>query len=406
MHDSARSFKHWLVQLAIFFAIVTPVLILAIFSYTQTKRDLTNTIFSERSSISNLASSILEERFDRLIDVGISFATRVQFRKLVTEGKWNEAMSIAQTARIDFPYIDAVFVADTNGVLQGISTVDQSAVGKSFAYRDWYKGVSRNWKPYVSVVYQRANKPKYNIIAVAVPISADPTVLNAAKIASPGAIQNSMNKPAGILVFQVRLDTILEWTREISVGDNGFIYVVDRNGNIAAHPKFNLQEKIIDFSTVPAVQKALSGKSGAEVLYNPIEKETSLSAYHKVNRFDWGVIAAQATNTVFVARDKNLQSLLVFYGFILIINTSLAVFIIRMLQQRKRAVELLQLRNAEVEHTKTEAEAQNKELEQSKTTLASKISDLEKINILMVGRELKMMEIKKENEELKKKISK
>ena len=91
-------------------------------------------------------------------------------------------------------------------------------------------------------------EPQYNVVAVAHPIKLeDGHVL-------------------GILVFQIRLETFLEWTKSIEVDPSGFVYFVDQKGQAAGHPRFLAQGKIADFSSVPAVDKVLKGQRGVEVL--------------------------------------------------------------------------------------------------------------------------------------------
>src|SRR6266511_1995864 len=102
--------KNKRIQVAICLAIVSPVLLIAVFAYNSTYQDLTDSALSRRQSIAYLASTALEQRFNRLTDLGVSLATRVRFRQLVGEGKWDEAIEILQSVRKDFPFIDRVFL--------------------------------------------------------------------------------------------------------------------------------------------------------------------------------------------------------------------------------------------------------------------------------------------------------
>src|SRR5258708_37144337 len=120
----------------------------------------------------------------------------------------------------------------------------RSGMGRSFAERDWYKGVSKEWKTYVSDVYQRAAAPPANIFAVAAPIRED-----------DGGI-------VGALLLQVRLDNFFGWTKDVNLGSGGYLFVVDRKGRVAFHPKISPQGAIADFSTQPTVQRAAKGEHG------------------------------------------------------------------------------------------------------------------------------------------------
>ena len=86
--------KNWLAMSAIFFFILSPVLLMAIFSYWKTRQDLTSFALSQRQAIAYLAATTLKEKLDRLVDISVSLASRVRFRQLVSESKWDEAVQI------------------------------------------------------------------------------------------------------------------------------------------------------------------------------------------------------------------------------------------------------------------------------------------------------------------------
>jgi hypothetical protein len=102
------------IQVAIFLAIVVPVILIASLAYLGTYRDLTEFTFSRRQSIAYLAANALEQRFDRLTDISLSM--RVRFRQLVSQGKWGEAIEILKYVREDFPFIDRLFLADLRAI--------------------------------------------------------------------------------------------------------------------------------------------------------------------------------------------------------------------------------------------------------------------------------------------------
>ncbi len=308
-----------LMNLAVFLFLLSPVLLLATLSYLRAYQDLTSAAFSRRQILAYLAATTLREKLDHLKDIGASLATRIRFRQLISEGKWEEAAEILRSVPKDFPFIERLLLTDPGGTLRVDIPELPGVRGKSFAFRDWYQGVSRNWQPYVSDVYKRTAEPRLNVIAVAVPIKAENQTL------------------MGILVLQLRLNALLDWTKDIEVGRSGFIYVVDRLGHIAAHPKVAPEGNIVDFSAVPVVRKALGGEQGIDIAWNNIEKEERLSAYNPVPGYGWGVIVQEPTSTAFEVRDGSLRRLLLAYGLILLFAAALFSFVIRALTERRKA---------------------------------------------------------------------
>jgi len=268
--------RHPLARLLILLVLILPLLLVAVVSYVTTERDLTGSAFSRRQTVAYLAAAIVKEKLDRITDIGISLATRVRFRQLVAAKKWTEASEILADVPKDFPFIDTVFLSDPEGNIMANMPERADAVATNRADNGWYRGLSRDWKPYVSEVYQSLATPRTNIITIALPIRAQ----DAATV-------------TGILGLRVRLETFREWIKDIQVGPSGFVYLVDRKGQLVAHPQFLPQGPITNFSAVPVVAKALRGESGVEIETNPIEKEERVSAYQPVAGFGWGVVATQ-----------------------------------------------------------------------------------------------------------------
>ncbi|HXF49702.1 MAG TPA: PAS domain S-box protein [Verrucomicrobiae bacterium] len=315
----------WPVAPVVFAALFLPVLAVGVFSYLKTKKDLTELAFAQKRSTAHLTAITVKEKFDRLKDLGLALATRVQFRRLVAEKKWGEAIRILEHVPKDFPFVERAFLADSSGTLWADTPELVGVRGRNFSHRDWYRGVLASGQVYVSDVYTRAAEPRMNVVAVATPIRG-----------RDGGIE-------GILVLQIAIGTLFEWSKSIEAGPEGFVYLTDRQGRVAAHPKYSGQGTIADFSSVPVVQRLLRGKVGVDVLYNPIEKEERLSAYEPVPGYGWGVVAQQPTAAAFAERDANLRRVTEVYGFALFVSLLLAYLIQHALTERRRSEETLRV---------------------------------------------------------------
>ncbi len=284
---------------AFFLALFLPSAILAVAGYRRTHEDLTTLTVERRQAMAYLAASTLKERLDRVVDLNVSYATRVAFRDEVEAGLWDDAMKRVIDAPAHFPDIERVVLFEPDGTLRADSLTPSTVLGQNFAHRDWYKGVSAEWKPYVSEVYRRTGEPARNVVAVVSPIRAGD------------------GRVIGILSFQITLETFFAWSRGIEVGDGGFAYFVDQRGHLAGHPRFDVDAEIVDFSAVPAVRHVLSGSSGMEISYNPIEKEERLAAYRQVPGYGWGVVVTQRVAEAFAPREEALRALVIRNGLFL-----------------------------------------------------------------------------------------
>jgi PAS domain S-box-containing protein len=292
-------------------------ILLALLGYRSIDRELTDAALSRRASISYLAATVLSEKFDRLIDIGVSLATRVRFRELIGAGQWAEAGEILKDIPENFLFIDRIFVTDTSGTLMLDIPELPGGRGKNFAYRDWYQGVSRNWEPYVSPVYKRAAAPQYNVFAVAIPI------------------RDKNSKAQGILVLQANLDNFFEWTRKIGIGQGGLVYIIDSKGQIAFHPKFPPQGEIVDFSKNPITRLLLQGGSGVEIMPDPIEGKESVLAFASA-KHGWGVVAEQPASAAFLIKNSQLRDLLIGYALILTLCVLVVYLVSRLVVENKK----------------------------------------------------------------------
>jgi len=302
-----------IILIVIFSVVILPVVVIANFSYRKIHQELTQFTFSRRQAVAYLVATTVQEKLDRLQDLGISLASRIKFRELIQAGNWNDAIKTMERIIPSFPAVDRIFLSDPTGSLMADTLAVPDMLGKNFAFRDWFKGVSREWKPYVSEVYRRSAEPRYSIIAVAVPIKTDD------------------QKLLGILVLEIRLDTLIQWTQEITkqveIGSWAYVYIVDKNGHLAAHPKISSTTEIVDFSIVPAVREVLTGKRGVEIMLDPFDHEKHLVAFEPITKYRWGVIAGQPTRMAFALRDETLKFVLIVYLFVLFFNCCWAYLI-------------------------------------------------------------------------------
>ncbi|OGA24295.1 MAG: hypothetical protein A3I02_06480 [Betaproteobacteria bacterium RIFCSPLOWO2_02_FULL_67_26] len=324
------------------------IVVAAVQSYRSIDRELTEAVFSKNAALVELATVTLSEKLDRLVDIGVSLADRVRFRQLIGEGKWVEASHILARVRTEFPFVDRITLNDTKGTLRADIPVVPEAMGRNFSDRDWYKGVSREWKPYVSNVYRRLVGPVLNVFGVVVPI------------------RNDDGKVLGTLLLQIRLDTLFEWTRNVNIGEQGHLYVVDRTGRVAFHPRLPLQGDFIELSAVPAVRLALAGRKGVEVTAAPGASEEIVKAYEPVRKYGWAVVAEQPARTAFATRNQQLNQLLLAYSLTGLFCILAAYLTSRIVIERRRGEEDRRMK-AELERLVAERtaqlEASNKELE-------------------------------------------
>ena len=285
--------------------------------YVTLEHELTDAALARRVSLSALAATILSEKFERLADIGVSLATRVRFQELIAAERWVEAAQILRRVPADFDFLDRVFIADAAGTLMADAPELPGAKGTNFAHRDWYKGVSRDWKPYVSQLYRRTAAPQRNVIAASVPI------------------RGSGGKVAGILVLQVKLETFFDWARQIDVGPEDRVLVVDGAGG-AAFDSLTPTAVLAEMPDVlPAAQWQVQRSPGAEIVPGAAGGEPMVRGFAPA-AYGWGVVILQPARVAFATRDALLRQQLVDAALIAAFAIAAIVLATTVALQRRR----------------------------------------------------------------------
>lgn len=311
-------------KISLYVLILLPVFVLAIFSFVQTKKQLIQKVYQERQNIVAVSANVLRERLDRLNEIGVAIAAWPVFQEHFEDGKWHHAVELLQKIPKDYSYINHALILDTSGMLiaGSVPQVYKKEFSKSVAY--WYPGISKRWEPYLSEVYHDPVTPDINVSAMAVPI------------------KDSLSKIKGILLLEVDVKKLLKWINGITVGDSGFMYVVDQKGQVAIMPSYLQSTGIPDYSNVPAVKKALSGEKNVEVLYNPVEQAHKLVAYEKITGYGWAIIAQQDTAVVSNIY-KSLWPVFLFFAFVITMAVLFARVLIKGIEKQNVANEQLEL---------------------------------------------------------------
>ena len=151
------------------------------------------------------------------------------------------------------------------------------ALGQDMSSRDWFIGVSKNWEPYVTGLYQRISNDQHRVVVVATPILRD-------------------KKPIGVIALHYQLETLATWLRKIRVGGNGYVTVLDSKGAVLVHPNLDLQAKQYDdYAALEPVKDALNGTARIANFADPFTHEMMVASFVPVQFAGtrWVVVAQQ-----------------------------------------------------------------------------------------------------------------
>ena len=252
------------------------VLPIAIFAYSvgQVLRHQTESqAATEVTQIARVSATLVQENFRQSTAFLQSIAARGKFMQAWEVRDLNEVefnLKQASSLRPDFAFVSAY---ELDGTMRAVYPPERAVLKGNFAYRDWYKGESRNWKPYVSEVYQTAVAPHQLVVAIVVPI------------------QDQGGKPIGILMAPYALDTMSRHLVETKIEGAWTISLVDQRGHLSARPNIDSYSPPIDLSAYEPVKRVRAGNAGHGAFVRG--SDSFFAGYEPVGQYGWGVLVEQ-----------------------------------------------------------------------------------------------------------------
>ena len=321
-------------------------------------------------------ADLIEARQQRHRDLLLSYAGRFRFREVVERRNRSEALRHLRQISESFPGIGRPFLADPAGVLWAAYPEAPEIYGRSFAQRDWYRGVSRNWEPYVSAVFETAAADRSLLVVLAAPV------------------RNPAGTVVGIIGVGQRLEGIREWLLPIEIPGGDF-YVVDRKGQLVFHRTRARPEQVADYARVPVVQRLLAGETGIGETENPVEGEVEvrLTAYRTLPSLGWGVV-------VYRNKDRALEFVrtltLLAGGSGLVLTLGLAVLGVIAIRSRQRTVRAV----GALEERRRAAEQAQEDLRRTNAFLDSILENIPSMIFVKDAEELRFVRFNRAGEEL------
>lgn len=225
---------------------------------------------TETQQIARVSATLVEEHFRQSTAFLESIAERPS---LILAWKSHDLYFVAQqlqmasVLRPDFAFLS---IFDLDGTMRAIYPPQPNLLGDNFAYRDWYKGVVRQWEPYVSEVYQSKVPPFDLVVAISVPV------------------RDENGKPIAILMAAYSLDSISRRLVPANLDGAWAISLADRNGHLSARAHLGANTPLVDLSGYPPVKAALSGASGAGTFKR--DGSEFFAGYEPVREYGWAVL--------------------------------------------------------------------------------------------------------------------
>jgi PAS domain S-box-containing protein len=310
--------------------------------YLQSKHEIEKAELQSDQIRARTLSAIVEQDFTSSENLLTSFANGPLLRVA-----WEHRDLLALKAHLEEmrrlePAFLFVSMYETTGTMRAIVPSDK-IVGQNFAYRDWYQGVTANWRPYVSEVYRTAASPNPLVVAIAVPI------------------RNQQGDPAGILMASYSLSQLASAFSVLEKGATADFYVVDQRGAIAAARGLSAESEPMHLSASAVVTRALAGEEGSGQF--PIENRNMFVGYAPVPQLGWAVLYARPESDA-LAPAKRLWIQNRSVGFyLLLVYLATAALAALLMRRQAQLLAANQTLNLELEKYITESKRAREELD-------------------------------------------
>ena len=131
-------------------------------------------------------------------------------------------------------------------------------------------------------------------------------------------VEGDREKPSGVLVAQIHLQSVWEVVSETRIGEKGFAYVVDSDGMLISHPDVNRVLMKINMRHLPMVNQVVAGKEGISEFEHP-RGEKFLFVFKPISDLGWGVIVQVPVQEAYKPIKAMTRTALIWIGVSLLI---------------------------------------------------------------------------------------
>jgi len=278
--------------LSITLSILIPLIMLSSVQTFQSANVIKTGIFNTNKEIAKGIESGLDSTFEGLEDTMVTLS-KVSYISYMNSRAISEMLPDVVA---EYPLINQMYVMDPSG-MQIYKTSGELGDRSDRAY--FQEAIAGNLNYSDVIISKSTGEP---IIVLATPIYKN-------------------NDIVGVLGASIDLSILSTFVENDSLGEGGYVFIVDRNGRTIAHPNQEFVTEMLDATFLQPVTEVIQGKE--DVITYEYNEEKKLASYVYLDRVGWGIVAQAPEATALAAVDDQILLL----GIGLIISTILGIIL-------------------------------------------------------------------------------
>ena len=261
-----------------FLAVLLPVILLAVYSFRTASQSVKELVEDGNfSAVENLSELVVQDILEG-VSVAHALASIPGTVRAHEERDEFTLRSRLKAMVVSYTQLDRAFITDRDGRVTTEYPRLEKAYRTDFAGMEWFREVMGTMKPTISAAYLRSPFDEYPVVAIAVPILSDGRGVN------------------GVLVFEYSMKRTVKWLQGTRLSGEGYLFVVDQDGALVAHPGFDLSGRMRrEYGGVRQIRQALDGGFFSDEYVDPIVGERMIATFLPVTvgRHTWVMVAQQ-----------------------------------------------------------------------------------------------------------------
>jgi len=219
------------------------------------------------------------------------------------------------------PEVEWPFIANPDSTIWVNFPVDKRSFNKDLSGRDWYKGVSGEWKPYISSLYKMVAGEKDLAVTVSVPVFDE-----------KGKVIGILNATQTAALFRKIID-------EVSSNSDVYMTLIDQEGHIIYSNRFPYTKEAIDYPSFDFVRRAMKGEKGnIEIQDSSDGNKNKYVSFAPIEGIGWSIIVEKGKSEVFRSEYSNF-ALIAVISFLMYAVVALSLVYFRARQRQIRSLE-------------------------------------------------------------------